>query len=247
MNTFLNNPNNFNDTVKLDRLNSRMLLSKIVAHDFNNLLTMIFGNVSLAKLYIDEKDKVIELLGNVEQTCEHAQILLQHMSEPYSSDTKSTEKINVEKIIRFTTKLCLNFPEIKSEISCSENLWPINTDEVEIIQVLTNLFLNSIQALPDGGIVRIEAENVIMDVTNTKLKKGRYVRITVKDNGVGISDENLPKIFNMYYTTKKDGNGLGLFIIKDIITKQNGYISVVSKEDNGTTFSIYLPAFNGND
>lgn len=242
MNTIINNQDNYPDNNVVNN-NSFMFFSKIVTHDLNNLLTMIFGNISLAKLHINEKDKVIDLLGRVEKSCEHAQYLIHNIVESSNDDFPKKKIIKLDKIINFTTKLCINDPNIKEEVYFSDNLWSIKADEVQIIQVLMNLLLNSIQAMPDGGLIKIEAENIILGDSGNGLKKGKYIRLSIQDNGIGIPKENFSKIFDINFTTKKEGKGIGLYIIKDIISKHQGYISVMSKLGKGTTFNIFLPAF----
>jgi two-component system, cell cycle sensor histidine kinase and response regulator CckA len=242
MNTILNNQNNYPENNTVNN-NTSMFFSKIVTHDLNNLLTMIFGNISLAKLCINEKDKVIDLLGRVEKTCEHAQYLIHNIVESSDDDISRKKIIKLDRIINFITKLCINDPNIKLELNVSDDLWSIKADEVQIIQVLMNLLLNSIQAMPNGGIIKIEAENIILGDSGNRLKKGKYIRLSIYDNGIGIPEENISKIFDINFTTKKEGKGLGLYIIKDIISKHQGYISVMSKLGTGTNFKIYLPAF----
>jgi two-component system, cell cycle sensor histidine kinase and response regulator CckA len=223
--------------------NSSMFFSKIVTHDLNNLLTMIFGNISLAKLCINEKDKVIDLLSRVEKSCEHAQYLIHTIVESPNEEISIKKILKLDRLISFTTKLCINDQNIKEEVNFPDDLWSIKADEVQIIQVLMNLLLNSIQAMPNGGLIKIEAENIIIGDSTDRLHKGKYIRLSIQDNGIGIPEENFSKIFDINFTTKKEGKGLGLYIIKDIISKHQGYISVMSKLGKGTTFKIYLPAF----
>ena len=227
---------------KIIKNNTSIFISKIITHDLNNLLTMIFGNVSLAKLCINEKDKVIDLLSRVEQSCEQAQYLIQNLVGPSNEDVSNRKILNLDRIVNYTRKLCINDPIIKDEVDFADDLWSIKADEIQIFQVMINLLLNAIQAMPDGGVIKIKAENIIFDNSNNNIRKGKYIRLSVEDNGLGISQENLSKIFEIDFTTKKEGKGLGLYITKDIITKHQGYISVMSKLGEGTTFNIYLPA-----
>lgn len=227
--------------------NSLKIFSKIITHDLNNLLTVIFGNLTLAKLCINEKDKVIDLLDRVEQSCEQAKYLINNINDTSNNNSLNIKILNLDRIINFTIKLCINDPGIKEEVHLSDDLWTIKADEIQIFQVLINLLLNAIQAMPNGGLIKITAENIILDDSNKKIRKGKYIRLSVEDDGIGISNENLLKIFDIDFTTKKEGKGLGLYIINGIVNKYQGYISVMSNLGEGTTFNIFLPAFIGDN
>jgi CheY-like chemotaxis protein/anti-sigma regulatory factor (Ser/Thr protein kinase) len=106
-----------------------------------------------------------------------------------------------------------------------------------------NLITNSKQSLPEGGVIRIQAENIILEENNTiSLTTGKYVKISIKDSGVGISEENISKIFDPYFTTRQGGKGIGLAVVYSIVKKHNGHISVVSTLGVGTTVVLYFPA-----
>jgi CheY-like chemotaxis protein len=125
-----------------------------------------------------------------------------------------------------------------------DDLWPANADKGQIGQVLQNLVINAVQAMPEGGMVRIEAANlqVAGPTTELPLVAGRYVHLTVSDTGVGIAAEHLPKIFDPYFTTKQQGSGLGLATVYSIVKKHQGHIEVKSRLGSGTAFHIWLPA-----
>ena len=127
-----------------------------------------------------------------------------------------------------------------------ENLWPADIDVGQISQVIENLVINASQSMPTGGTICITAKNMIIDSgkdsTDKKLKNGRYLEICVKDGGIGISPDCLERIFDPYFTTKKEGNGLGLATSYSIITKHGGSISVESTLNRGTSFSLFIPA-----
>jgi CheY-like chemotaxis protein len=129
------------------------------------------------------------------------------------------------------------------KISLPDDLWYVEADEGQIIQVLTNLLINANHAMPEGGTVRISAENI--DVKSdgaVPLKSGRYVKISVQDSGIGIPEEHLQKVFDPFFTTKRGGSGLGLATAYSIVKKHNGHIALESKVSVGTTFHVYLPA-----
>jgi len=129
------------------------------------------------------------------------------------------------------------------EFSIAEDLWPIEADLGQISQVINNIVINANQAMPEAGIIRITADNLVLEQgCGMQVKPGRYIRISIKDQGTGIAKKDLSKIFDPYFTTKNEGSGLGLAAAYSIIKKHNGHISVNSSLGAGTTFDIYLPA-----
>ncbi len=130
---------------------------------------------------------------------------------------------------------------IKCECLLPDDLWPVQADEGQISQVLHNLLINGIQAMPDGGIIRVRAENVSFAVSQLLLAPGRYVKVSVIDQGTGIAPELLPRIFDPYFSTKELGSGLGLAICHSIINKHKGIIEVDSEPGKGSSFFVYLP------
>ncbi|MGA1826163.1 MAG: ATP-binding protein, partial [bacterium] len=142
-----------------------------------------------------------------------------------------------------TVSFALSGSKLKSKMFIPDDLWFAEIDEGQINQVINNLIINASQAMPEGGVIEVRAENV--DCTSTEyisLKDDKYIKITIKDNGIGIPEDHFQKIFDPYFTTKPAGSGLGLAITYSIIKNHGGYITVDSKVDVGTTFYIYLPA-----
>ncbi|MFZ0485341.1 MAG: ATP-binding protein [Desulfobacterales bacterium] len=129
------------------------------------------------------------------------------------------------------------------EFSISKDLWPAEVDVGQISQVINNIVINANQAMPKGGIIQVAAENLIIeDRYGLPVKPGRYIRISIKDQGVGIDENHFLHIFDPYFTTKQEGSGLGLATTYTIIKKHEGHITVESQLGVGTTFHIYLPA-----
>src|SRR5262249_42300243 len=128
------------------------------------------------------------------------------------------------------------------DISAPEDLWPVEVDVIQITQVVQNLVLNAQQAMPHGGEVRVRAETATVAEDGHTLAPGRYVGVAISDNGCGISPENLPRIFDPYFSTKDAGRGLGLAAAYSIVTRHNGSITVESEINQGSTFHMYLPA-----
>ncbi len=230
------------EMLKSQKLESLGILAGGIAHDFNNLLTTIIGNVSLAKICGDPEE-VQEILGDVEAASSRAKDLTDQLLTFAKGGVPVKKTYSIKNILEESTEFVLRGSNIKYEISVEEGIQNVNVDQGQINQVLNNLIINSKQAMPDGGIITIEAKNKQLDDNNNLgLRPGDYIELNVADEGVGIDVEVMHKIFDPYFTTKPDGNGLGLATTYSIIKNHDGNISVESEPNVGTTFHIYLPA-----
>ncbi|MCX5876439.1 MAG: ATP-binding protein [Deltaproteobacteria bacterium] len=128
------------------------------------------------------------------------------------------------------------------EYDCAEDLWLAEVDKGQMGQVLQNLVINAVHAMPEGGVIRLTARNLTVGPGELLLTPGKYVLITVRDHGLGIPPEHLAKIFDPYFTTKQSGSGLGLAVAYSIIANHAGHLTVESEQGKGTAFSIYLPS-----
>ena len=135
----------------------------------------------------------------------------------------------------------------RCDFELDDDLFPVRYDEGQIRHVIVNLMLNAAQAMPDGGMVKVVAENAVIDSGSgfREIRPGDYVRIKVLDEGCGIAAEHLPRIFDPYFSTKplgrQKGLGLGLTIVHSIVSKHEGYIFVESIQEQGTCVTVYLP------
>jgi len=217
-----------------------------VAKDFDSLLSAILRNVFLAKISATDEDKIIEDgLGVAERAGLQAKELAHQLSIFAQGGYQVHKLEKLEPILRDAAQNIFKDSNVKCNISIAEELWPCEIDAKQIRQVFENVLINAKEAMPDGGTVDFIAENTIIGTNIKSLKKGNYVRIIIKDYGEGIPPENLSRIFDPYFTTKKKGRGglgLGLAISDSIIKYHNGLISIESAVGLGTTFSIYLLA-----
>lgn len=231
------------ELLKASKLDSLGVLAGGIAHDFNNLLTVIVGNLALGKMSLEEDDELIELLTEAEKASFQAKGLTQQLLT-FARGGAPIRKITViADLLRDSVKISLSGSNIISEIAIAEDLWPVNVDSAQISQVCNNLIINAMQAMPEGGSIKITADNITTaDEEISPLPAGRYVRIAVADKGIGIPEDIQAKIYDPYFTTKPSGSGLGLATSYSIIRKHDGYITAHSSLGEGTTFYVYLPA-----
>jgi two-component system cell cycle sensor histidine kinase/response regulator CckA len=231
------------ELLKASKLDSLGVLAGGIAHDFNNLLTVIVGNLALLKMTIEKNSELITWLTEAEKASFQAKGLTQQLLTFARGGTPIKEDTDIKQLLLDSASFALSGSNVRSEIHMDEQLWPVFADSGQISQVANNLLINAVQAMPNGGIISILADNLeIVDEEITTLPEGRYVRITVADKGEGIPDELRSRIFDPYFTTKPTGSGLGLATSYSIVRKHNGFITVDSQVGKGTTFCVYLPA-----
>jgi signal transduction histidine kinase len=229
------------------KLESLGIFADGVAKDFDSLLSAILRNVFMAKISATDEDKILEDgLAVAERAGLQAKELAHRLSTFAEGGYPVRKLENMAPLLRVIAENTFKGSIVICNISIAENLWPCEVDAAQIRQVIENVLINAKEAMPDGGIVELIAENTITGTNIKSLGRGNYVRIIIKDHGKGIPPENLPRIFDPYFTTKKKkergGIGLGLAISDSIIKYHNGLITVESIVNSGTTFSIYLAA-----
>ncbi len=226
------------------KLESIGLLAGGIAHDFNNLLTAIYGNISLAKMFPDNHEKVAHYLEKTEQSLSQAQGLTQQLLTFARGGSPVKQLTAIGPLLHEVARFSLRGSNTDVEINIATDLWSASVDTGQFGQIINNLAINASQAMPDGGRLTIKAENVILSPTKLpdESSNDHFIKITFTDQGVGISPEHLSKIFDPYFTTKRTGNGLGLATVFSIIKNHNGLINVKSESDTGATFTIHLPA-----
>lgn len=231
------------EMIKSHKLESIGLLAGGIAHDFNNLLTGIAGYVSLAQARVSAEGEVGRLLAETEKTTFRARDLTHQLLTFSRGGTPVKRTVAIGDLIRDSAGLALTGSNVRCDIVPSPELWHVDVDEGQISQVMNNLLINACQAMPAGGVIQVSSRNETLGTNEQPpLSEGRYVRVTVKDHGIGIPGEHLSKIFDPYFTTKQKGNGLGLATSYAIVNKHGGNITVESKLGVGATFHIYLPA-----
>jgi len=230
------------ELIRMDKLESLGVLAGGIAHDFNNLLMGIMGNISLARMNIDD-DETKELLSDAAKASKKASRLTEQLLTFSKGGEPVKEKTSIKDIIIESSEFVLHGSNVKCEYNLSENLWKVTADKGQMSQVINNIILNADQSMPEGGKISITGNNVILGKDNNlPLPEGKYIKISIEDEGVGIPEEHLNKIFDPYFSTKTKGHGLGMTTAYSIIQKHEGHIKVESKLGEGTTFYTYLPA-----
>jgi len=227
---------------KAGKLESLGILAGGIAHDFNNILTAVVGNISLAKTRIESQSIAWKRLHEAEKASLRAKDLTRQLLTFVAGGAPIKKAASIKEILRDSASFALRGANVRCRFQIAEDLWPVEVDEGQMVQVINNLIINATQAMPEGGTVDVCAENITLTSSLPPLEKGAYVRIDIADQGTGISPEHLSKIFDPFFTTKAQGSGLGLATTYSIINKHEGHIVVESKPEQGTTFNIYLPA-----
>ncbi len=230
----------------LQKMESIGTLAGGLAHDFNNLLYVVLGNINLAEDNLQNGYSAFENLKAAEKSCLQAKELTKKLIIFSKGGGPVKEKISIDKLVRDTVFAAFKESDIQPAFSIPNDIKPIKIDIAQIKQVINNIAVNAKEAMNNKGVLKIDFENV--DITkedNLPLASGKYIKLSFKDNGIGISKQNIYKIFDPYFSTKGMGvekaQGLGLAICHSIITRHNGLITVESEPDAGATFLMYLP------
>jgi two-component system cell cycle sensor histidine kinase/response regulator CckA len=221
-----------------------------IAHDFNNLLMGILGYTSLMLMDLDPSHPHYERLRGIEGLVQSGAELTRQLLGFARGGKYEVKPVDVNELLEKTSDM---FGRTKKEITIhrkhQRDIWPIEADPVQIEQVLLNLYVNAWQAMPGGGELYLETENVTLDehyqhLKSYYVKAGRYVKISVTDTGVGMDEATRQRIFEPFFTTKQmgRGTGLGLASVYGIIKNHDGCITVYSEKGKGASFFIYLPA-----
>jgi len=234
----------------MERMEAIGTLAGGIAHDFNNLMMGMLGNISLILYDADPSHPYYEKLKNVEKLIQSGSELTRQLLGYARKGKYEVKPINLNKIVKYNSE---TFGRTRKNITIhrkfAEDLLAINADESQIEQVLINLYINAADAMPDGGELILQTMNVThREMKNKRYdpKPGHYVLLQVTDNGTGMDEKTIERIFEPVFTTKEmgRGSGLGLASVYGIIKGHCGYVDVDSEKGHGTTLSIYLPVSN---
>jgi CheY-like chemotaxis protein len=214
-----------------------------IAHDFNNLLTGIRGALSLGRAAAEPDSELHEVLTVAEKESLRASSLAEQLLTFAKGGAPVRKAAGLGDIIADSATFALSGSNVRAEFDIPADLWAANVDEGQISQVIRNLIRNADEAMPDGGVVRVSAENVVLTSTDpVPAEPGKYVRVSIRDDGGGMREKDLQRAFDPYFTTKDDGTGLGLTIAHSIVVKHGGHLGISSETGRGTTVRLHLPA-----
>lgn len=232
-----------NELAKMQKLESIGMLAGSIAHDFNNILTGIMGNLSYAQVLLDPSHPAQGPLASAEHGTTRAVDLTGQLLTFARGGEPVKKILNIGELISESMNLMLRGSKVRGVIELAEDLWWVEGDGGQLSQVLNNMIINALQAMPDGGRLRIGAENLrLTPSAGRSLPPGNYVHIEIEDSGHGMEPAVLERIFDPYFTTKERGTGLGLASTYSIINRHGGGITVDSSPGQGARFSVLLPA-----
>lgn len=221
---------------KTEQLEALGFLAGGIAHDFNNLLTSIVAYLSLARTTETISDSLSDKLDKVDSAARMVIDLNRQLAAISKGSRPNKEHCSLRDLLTSAVQLSLSGSSIECRTDIPEDLHAIEADTTQINQVFLNLLVNARQAMEHGGVIGIRCANIAMEGS-------AWVEVEITDQGCGIPEEKLDEIFKPFYTTKKQGTGLGLSVVKSVVEKHGGTVTVVSRRGVGTTFTIRLPSF----
>ncbi|MCW9050407.1 MAG: PAS domain-containing protein [Deltaproteobacteria bacterium] len=230
---------------KMQQLESIGTLAGGIAHDFNNILAGIFGNIALAKKRAGDNHPCSRYLDQAEISANRAKNLTGQLLTFAKGGEPIKGHVSLGELIKEVATFDLSGSNVKLHYEEPDDLWLAQVDSTQIQQVISNLVINATQAMPDGGHLDIKLKNTeYFEDSVSELKPGKYIEVKVRDEGAGIAEKYLPRIFDPYFSTKQTGRGLGLATVYSVISRHGGQIHVQSKAGEGTVFTFYLPAID---
>ncbi len=229
--------------LKSSKLESLGTLAGGIAHDFNNLLAGLMGNIMLSKMHTDPASPAYQKLEEAEKVTMRAKGLTDQLLTFSSGGAPVKKTVYINSLLKESAMFALSGTRIRCDFSIPDDLWPVNIDEGQIVQVINNLVINAEQAMPEGGTIKMVCNNIVVGANHElPLPEGKYIMTSIKDSGVGIPADLIDKVLDPYFTTKQKGSGLGLATSYFIISNHQGRIIINSLSGRGTTMHVYLPA-----
>ncbi len=228
------------------KLDSLGVLAGGIAHDFNNLLGGIFGFLDLAKSAAASTPKVLGYLEKALSVFNRAKSLTQQLLTFSKGGAPVRKRGNIGPFIRASAEFVLSGSNVGLEFDLAEDLSACEYDEGQIGQVVDNILINAKQAMPAGGKVKISAQNARLPASSLT-PAGSYLKLSMRDTGPGIPEEIRSRVFDPFFSTKKEGSGLGLATCYSIVKKHGGLIELESEMGRGSCFHIFLPASNSDE
>ncbi|MDA7597849.1 ATP-binding protein [bacterium] len=240
--------NDISQNLEISRVESLALLVGGTAHDFRNALQAIRTKLTLAHLDCPLENPARKHIEDAEDATQHAHSLAQKILDFTKGKESTIEVVNLTPMLTEVANISTMGTSVRCEVASVENLRSVKVETLQVQQVFHNLMINASQAMPNGGVIQVTAQNVDAPEGNELgLPIGPYVMISVRDRGQGIPDEAIPHIFGSSFTTKKNGTGIGLATCKAIVERHAGAITVSSRVNVGTEFKVLIPAYTGSE
>jgi len=231
------------EMIKIQKLESVGLLAGGIAHDFNNILTGILGNISLAQMSVEPSSKAYAPLKEMEKASERAVELTRQLLSFARGGDPVKKAVSVEQLLGEAVSLALHGSNVQGALDVPGGIRAVEVDEGQMLQALSNIVINAVQAMPDGGRLTVGAGDVLLGKLNLLgLPEGEYVKIAISDEGCGIPESCLGQIFDPHFSTKPDSTGLGLATTCFIVAKHGGHLAAQSRPGQGSVFTLHLPS-----
>ncbi len=230
------------ELLRASKLESVGVLAGGIAHDFNNLLAIVMGNLQLALLDGPTAAAGARWLREAERGTMRARDLTQQLLTFAKGGEPVRAAVRLTDVVREAAEFALHGATVRCEFDLAPDVRAADADKGQIGQVVQNLVLNAVQAMPGGGVIRLRLCNDRLGAGATPLAAGDYLKLSITDTGPGIPADHLARIFEPFFTTKEHGSGLGLATVYSIMQKHRGHIAVESEPGRGTTFHLWLPA-----
>lgn len=232
--------------LRAQKLESIGVLAGGIAHDFNNLLGGLFGYLDMIREHLSEGqvEPALKTAAKAMGVFERAKSLTHQLLTFSKGGAPIRKTLQLGPIVQHSMQFALSGSNVAGECDVAANLWPCDCDENQIAQVVDNLVINAKQAMPMGGKIVATCENVCIEPARDVAPErcGNFVRVSVKDQGIGMPQEILPRIFDPFFSTKETGHGLGLATVFSIVQRHGGWIDVESEPGKGSTFRVFIPA-----
>jgi PAS domain S-box-containing protein len=231
------------ERLRASKLESLGVMAGGIAHDFNNVLTAVVGNLALARNDPGTPEEAAVWLEEAERACLRARALT-HQLLTFSKGGDPVKKtMFIGGLLDAAVRFAVRGSSARCIVESPMDLWPVEVDESQFEQVINNIIINAQQAMPRGGVIEVRAANVWASPPGTEpsIEDSPFVRISIRDHGTGIGSEDLPRIFDPYFTTKPTGSGLGLAVAHSVVKSHGGFITVESTVGAGALFNVFLP------
>lgn len=236
--------------VQAQKLEAIGTLASGVAHDFNNILSIVLGYSDYLLSKLDKEDYIYPIMEDIKDASTRGASLTQQLLAFGRKQSIKIIPLALNNVIKGIERMLarLMMENVKVLLKLEEDLWTIEADEGQIVQVLMNLAVNSSHAMPEGGSLTISSGNINFQISdmelNPRLRAGDFVFLSIKDTGCGMDEETISRIFDPFFTTKAIGigTGLGLSVVYGIVEQHKGWINVKSEPGKGSEFKIFLPA-----